>query len=90
MAKSNLRSRHKAKRKKIGPSTDYFLSENISYIDYKNTDILRKFINDQGRIIIRSYSRLTAKNQRKVTRAIKRARQMALLPYTIIEQKEQK
>ncbi|CAI2161608.1 15269_t:CDS:2 [Funneliformis geosporum] len=55
----------------------------IDCIDYKNTDVLRRFINNQGRIVGRLYSRLTAKTQRKVTRAIKRARQMALLPYTI-------
>jgi small subunit ribosomal protein S18 len=77
-------------KKRISPRTDYFLKESIEYIDYKNTDILRKFINDQGRIISRLYSRLTAKNQRKVAKAIKRARQMALLPYTIVEQKEKK
>lgn len=77
-------------KKKIGPRTDYFLNESIEYVDYKNTDILRKFINVQGRIVSRLYSRLTAKNQRKVTKAIKRARQMALLPYTIVEQKAQK
>jgi small subunit ribosomal protein S18 len=86
MVKNNSKS-HKVKKKKIGPNTDYFLSESIDYIDYKNTNVLRRFINNQGRIVGRLYSRLTAKNQRKVTRAIKRARQMALLPYTIVEQK---
>ena len=88
MAKSNLGGRKIKKKKKISSQTDYFLSEGIDYVDYKNIDTLRKFINDQGRIISRLYSRLTAKAQRKVARAIKRARQMALLPYTIIEQKE--
>ena len=77
-------------KKKISPRSDYFLNKGIEYVDYKNINILRKFINDQGRIVNRLYSRLTAKNQRKVAKAIKRARQMALLPYTIVEQKEQK
>ena len=77
-------------KKKISPRSDYLLNKGIEYVDYKNTNILRKFINDQGRIVSRLYSRLTAKNQRKVAKAIKRARQMALLPYTIVEQKEQK
>jgi len=86
MVKNNSKS-HKVKKKKIGPNTDYFLNEGIDYIDYKNADVLRRFINKQGRIFGRLYSRLTAKTQRKVTRAIKRARQMALLPYTIVEQK---
>ena len=87
MVKNNLGGR-KGKKKKIGPETDYFLSENIGYVDYKDTDVLRKFINPQGRIISQEYTRLTAKNQRKVAKAIKRARQMALLPYAIVEQAE--
>ncbi|CAG8658636.1 5312_t:CDS:2, partial [Ambispora gerdemannii] len=55
----------------------------IEYIDYKDTATLRKFINRQGRITQRTYTQLTAKNQRRVAQAIKRARQMALLPYMI-------
>jgi small subunit ribosomal protein S18 len=79
----------KSKRKKISNQTDYFLSQGISYVDYKDVLTLRKFINRQGRINHHQHTQLVAKTQRQVTRAIKRARQMALLPYTIVEQNEE-
>lgn len=88
MIKNNLSTRSKAKKKKITPKTDYFLSGGIEYIDYKDISNLRKFINRQGRIVNHSYTQLTAKTQRRVAKAIKRARQMALLPYMIVEQSE--
>jgi len=87
MTKKNSRYWFKAK-KKINSKSDYFLSNRIENIDYKDTAVLSKFINRQGRIIPRAYSKLTAKNQRLVSKAIKRARQMGLLPYTIIQQNE--
>ena len=87
MTKVNLDTR-KPKKKKITAKTDYFLSSGIVDIDYKDTITLRKFINRQGRINPRLYSQLTAKTQRRVATAIKRARQMALLPYSIVEQNE--
>ncbi|CAI2161869.1 5534_t:CDS:2 [Funneliformis geosporum] len=65
-----------------------FLQAKKIYIDYKDTDTLRKFINRQGRIVRRTYTQLTTKTQRQVTKSIKRARQMALLPYSIVEQSE--
>ncbi|MFF5279505.1 30S ribosomal protein S18 [Streptomyces sp. NPDC000133] len=53
----------------------------ITYIDYKNTDLLRKFISDRGKIRGRRVTRVTAQQQRQVAAAIKNAREMALLPY---------
>ena len=79
----------KTKKRKITPKTDYFLCQGIEYVDYKDIFILRKFINRQGRINHHQYTQLVAKTQRQITRAIKRARQMALLPYTIVEQNEE-
>ncbi|CAH1756518.1 13929_t:CDS:2 [Entrophospora sp. SA101] len=61
----------------------------IEYVDYKDTIVLRRFINRQGRINHHQYTQLVAKTQRRVTNAIKRARQMALLPYMIVEQNEE-
>ena len=52
------------------------------YVDYKNLELLKKLINRQGKIISRRKSGCTAISQHAVTRAIKRARFMALLPYT--------
>ena len=50
-------------------------------IDYKDVDLLRKFITERGKILPRRITGLTAKQQRNLTRAIKRARILALLPY---------
>jgi small subunit ribosomal protein S18 len=54
----------------------------ITYIDYKDTALLRKFISDRGKIRSRRVTRLTVQQQRAMARAIKNAREMALLPYS--------
>ncbi|MBV2364503.1 30S ribosomal protein S18 [Streptomonospora nanhaiensis] len=51
------------------------------YVDYKDTDLLRRFISDRGKIRSRRVTRVTARQQRLLARAIKNAREMALLPY---------
>nr|YP_009427234.1 ribosomal protein S18 [Onoclea sensibilis]ASU95936.1 ribosomal protein S18 [Onoclea sensibilis] len=51
-------------------------------IDYKNTSLLRRFIGEQGRILSRRMNRLTSKQQRLVATSIKRARILALLPFS--------
>jgi len=89
MSGNNLDKKSKTKKRKISPKTDYFLCQGIEYVDYKDIVTLRKFINRQGRINHHQYTQLLAKTQRQITRAIKRARQMALLPYTIVEQNEE-
>ncbi len=53
----------------------------IEYIDYKDTELLLRFINEQGKILPRRITNITAKQQRQLTRAIKRARHLALLPF---------
>jgi small subunit ribosomal protein S18 len=50
-------------------------------IDYKDVDLLRKFITERGKILPRRITGLTAKQQRDMTQAIKRARILALLPF---------
>lgn len=60
---------------------DYFSSNNIKYIDYKDIDILKKFLNPNGRISGKRRTGLTAKNQRKLATAIKHSRFMGLLPF---------
>jgi len=59
----------------------YFSQNNIKHIDYKDTDILKKFLNPHGRMIARKRTGVSAKNQRKLAVAVKRARFMGLLPY---------
>ena len=54
----------------------------IDEINYKNVQVLSRFVDNYGRIHNRRKTRVTAKMQRKVTRAIKRARHLALMPYT--------
>ncbi|WP_330306383.1 MULTISPECIES: 30S ribosomal protein S18 [unclassified Streptomyces] len=56
--------------------------DGITYIDYKDTDLLRRFISDRGKIRSRRVTRVTAQQQRTLARAIKNAREMALLPYS--------
>ena len=51
-------------------------------LDYKNPEQLRKFINDKGKILPRRTTGACAKHQRDITLAIKRARHIAILPYT--------
>ncbi|MEE0122687.1 MAG: 30S ribosomal protein S18, partial [Streptococcus salivarius] len=53
----------------------------IEYVDYKDTELLSRFVSERGKILPRRVTGTSAKNQRKVTTAIKRARVMALMPY---------
>lgn len=62
--------------------TCYFCRSNIKYIDYKEADMLRKFVSMQAKIKPTRRSKNCAKHQRALANAIKRARTMALLPYT--------
>ncbi|BBI36782.1 30S ribosomal protein S18 [Cohnella abietis] len=66
------------KRKKVC----YFTVNKITHVDYKELDLLRKFISERGKILPRRVTGTKAKYQRMLTVAIKRSRQMALLPYT--------
>lgn len=59
----------------------YFTKNKIETIDYKDTELLKKFISANGKIIPRRVTGTCAKYQRMLATAIKRARQMALLPY---------
>jgi len=51
------------------------------YIDWKDTDYLRQYIPERGKIMPRRISGISAKDQRRIAKAIKRARSMALLPF---------
>nr|AZL87979.1 ribosomal protein S18 [Leachiella pacifica] len=50
-------------------------------IDYKNIDLLKKFINTQGKIMPRYSTKLTSKQQKKISQEIKRARLLSLIPF---------
>ena len=53
----------------------------IKYVDYKDADFLKKFLNEQGKILPRRITGTSLKCQRRVAQAVKRARHLALLPY---------
>ncbi|MEK7163210.1 MAG: 30S ribosomal protein S18 [Patescibacteria group bacterium] len=59
----------------------FFKQHNIEHIDYKDTEILKKFLNPHARILGKKRTDVSAANQRKLATAVKRARFMALLPY---------
>ena len=58
-----------------------FKKNGIKYVDYKDPEFLKKFLNEQGRILPRRITGTSLKYQRKVGQAIKRARLIALLPF---------
>ena len=59
----------------------FFIENKIEHIDFKDTGILKKFLNPHARILNRRKTGLTAKNQRTLANAVKRSRFMGLLPY---------
>ncbi|WP_088001749.1 MULTISPECIES: 30S ribosomal protein S18 [Gottfriedia] len=67
----------RAKRRKVC----YFTANGITHIDYKDTELLKRFVSERGKILPRRVTGTSARYQRKLTIAIKRSRQMALLPY---------
>ena len=58
-----------------------FKRSNIKYIDYKDPKFLKRFLNEQGKILPRRLTGTSLKFQRKIATAVKRARHLALLPY---------
>lgn len=65
-------------RKKVCP----LCADKNLVLDYKNAEQIRKFINDKGKILPRRATGACAKHQREITTAVKRARHIAILPYT--------
>ena len=63
----------------------YFKENKITEIDYKDVKILRRFITEDGKIMPRRVTGTSSKMHRKLVRAIKRARNIALMPYSNIE-----
>ncbi|MFJ7155118.1 30S ribosomal protein S18 [Streptomyces sp. NPDC101118] len=74
-------SRRDASRKPLKARPNPLDAAGITCIDYKDTDLLRKFISDRGKIRSRRVTRITVQQQRQLAKAIKNAREMALLPY---------
>lgn len=66
------------RRKRVSPLAD----PNV-IIDYKNPQLLKHFLTDRGKIVPARITGVTARQQRSITKAIKRARLLALLPYSV-------
>ncbi|MBL1097299.1 30S ribosomal protein S18 [Streptomyces coffeae] len=75
--RTSTATRRGAKRPPVNPLD----AAGITYVDYKSTDLLRKFISDRGKIRSRRVTHVTRQQQRQIARAIKNAREIALLPY---------
>ncbi len=58
-----------------------FKKAGIKYVDYKDPEFLKRFLNEQGKLLPRRITGTSLKFQRKVAQAVKRARHLALLPY---------
>src|SRR5450432_1241043 len=71
--------RFKSKRRR---KVSYLTLNKIDTVDYKEINILRRFLNDRGKILPSRQTGNTAKQQRMIAEAIRRAREMALLPFT--------
>lgn len=69
------------KNKRIKKKACYFIKNKITHIDYKDVELLKKFVTVGGRISARRITGTSAKYQRQLARAIKNARYMALIPY---------
>ncbi|MFI0808881.1 30S ribosomal protein S18 [Streptomyces echinatus] len=76
--------RNKTPRRQTAPRqrTNPLDAAGITYIDYKDTDVLRTFISDRGKIRSRRLTHVTRQQQWQIAQAVKNAREMALLPYS--------
>ncbi|NLV82035.1 MAG: 30S ribosomal protein S18 [Synergistaceae bacterium] len=70
------------KRRKRRPKVCNFCVDKIGHVDYKEIEKLKKYITERGKIVPRRVTGACAKHQRQITRAIKRARLIALLPFS--------
>ncbi len=57
------------------------MAKELNYVDYKDTEYLQRFTNEQGKLLPRRVTNISAKTQRQITIAVKRARHLAMLPY---------
>ena len=83
MAKSApKRGKNKANARRSKKKVSLLTQERVEYVDYKDVNLLRRFQSDRAKIRARRVTGNDAQQQREVARAIKNAREMALLPYT--------
>lgn len=71
------------KRQRPRKKVCFFTKNKITYIDYKDVDLLKRFVSANGKIIPRRVTGTSAKYQRMLATAVKRAREIALLPFVV-------
>jgi len=81
-SKSRQSSARNTKDKMVKAKACQFCKDGVKAIDYKDTNLLRKFISDRGKIRARRVTGNCTQHQRDIAMAVKNAREMALLPYT--------
>ena len=81
MKQAPRRSKAKDSTKKVKKKTSILIQERVEYVDYKDVNLLQRFMSDRSKIRARRVSGNDAQQQRDVAIAIKNAREMALLPY---------
>jgi len=80
--KQRRRRRDDRAGRRVKKKVCHFCAEKIDYVDYKDVALLRKFMSDRAKIRSSRVTGNCVQHQRKVARAIKNARELALLPYT--------
>ena len=81
-AKTKKRPKREKEERKVKKKVCLFCKEQMDFVDYKDTGLLRKFVSDRGKIRARRVSGNCAQHQRDVATAVKNAREMALLPFS--------
>src|SRR5690349_13189586 len=82
MAKKAPRTKNKDNARRSKKKTSVLVQESVEYIDYKDINLLRRFMSDRAKIRARRVTGNDSQQQKEIARAIKNAREMALLPYT--------
>jgi len=75
--------RSKKRQQRIPVKSSCYFCQKGREPDFKEIEVLARFTSDRGKILNRSYSGLCQKHQKRVTRAVKRARHLALLPFVV-------
>ncbi|MBU6317624.1 MAG: 30S ribosomal protein S18 [Acidobacteria bacterium] len=79
---SKVRAPKEANPKKIKKKTSVLVTEKVEYVDYKDVNLLNRFVSDRSKIRTRRVTGNDVQQQRDIANAIKNAREMALMPYT--------
>jgi len=82
MARDNKRDKNQAQQRMVKAKACAFCKQGVEGIDYKDVNLLRKFISDRGKIRARRVTGNCTQHQRDIAMAVKNAREVALLPYT--------